>query len=230
LVIGPFRHWPVKAVSHWVEKQLMGLLATLFQRETEDVRRIKHSLKQITKDEQRLHPIYELGDSIRETSVACARSLKPLYDDGNEGASQQTFVIREFIFFFSHLVSRLAVSQHGTAARDALLPILDKSNRMVFIESFFTFPEDKKQEAYDWFSTDFLKADQVYWECPKIRAADNPSETDTVLTRFATIVSNTFTLASNKTRVHQLIQDSAFAALAELQLDKRVDAAVAILV
>jgi hypothetical protein len=173
-------------------------------------------------------PIDGLGDAIRKASFGCARTLIPYCENGKDGVWEQCWAIREFIFFFTHLVGQMTRFRYGTEAHERLLAILDECNRFVYTENYFKCPDNKRQDAYTSFTADFRKADELYcdYERQESSTNDGANEIDPFLL-LCCIVSDGLKLNKDKERVRRLVYESARSAFADMQPEKLTDDAIA---
>ncbi len=210
----------------------------LSARSTIDTDRLRRQIEQAEEKVNREHtplrarlvdpgPIDGLGDAIRKASFGCARVLIPYCESGKDGVWQQCWAIREFIFFFTHLVGQLTRFRYGAQAHEGLLAILDECNRFVYTENYFKCPEDKRLDAYTSFSSDFRKADELYCDYEKQESSKRGDGSDEIDPFFlvCVLVFDGLKLNKDKERVLGLVEECR-SAFVDMQPEKLVDDAV----
>jgi hypothetical protein len=144
----------------------MGIFSKIFG----NAERMK--AEEILRDGDSQHrPIRNLAQSILVGSFSCAKTLKPYLNapTEKEKAGLYPAVCYEFIFFFTHLMNRYALTILGNDGRMKLQNKIAPLIVVPAISGFFDhWPEDKKEKMIINFYDDLNSAELDYSPCREI--------------------------------------------------------------
>jgi len=144
----------------------MGILSKLFGNSG------RRKAEEILKDVESKHrPISNLAQAILVGSFSCGKTLKPYLNAPaeKENAALYPAVCYEFIFFFTHLMNRYALTILGNDGRIKLQNEIAPLIVVPAISGFFDhWPEDKKEKMIINFYDDLNSAELDYSPCREI--------------------------------------------------------------
>jgi hypothetical protein len=117
--------------------------------------------------ESEYRPLHDTAWCIVQASSNCRDALQPWIEAPNETKGQQTEaqLFAEFLFFFTHMVTRRIIGYVGDAVMDKLVSYLGGAIPSAAIECYFSsWPIDRKEKLAEAFVDRLNEAEQQYSE------------------------------------------------------------------
>lgn len=173
--------------------------------------------------------VSDLTHAIVDTSYKCGQKFKELIDekfgkDSKEAMTRWVQVQYEFLFFFTHLTMRSALSKLGDDKRiklqDLLCPILVNSTTAAW---FGHWPEKYKKGIKNDFIHNLKISEMDYSECKGgLLVKDQPFSENGLISRLARNIARLSGYENNPEVIMQCIEISV-KKFADMKLDKLID-------
>lgn len=157
----------------------------------------------------------ELASEIIDTSLVCGQSFLETSSSNKSEGRNLGIVVGEFIYFFMHVINRLAYSKGGKKAQEE---IYNSIINHVGDKLLSNIESDERREFIDIFSEGIIETEQVYAKCNGFVAEGGESMKNTLLWEAAQRISRSKDIAEI-----MVASELISAGLQTLKLDVKIE-------